>query len=115
MPHIELDPALPGIRSLFAFRPETAKPMTELAHVLLLSGNSLATSDRELIATRVSHLNDCFYCQTSHGAIASHHLGGDDALVDQVKRTPEDAPVSDKLKSLLRIATAVQKGGQECE
>jgi hypothetical protein len=35
MPHIKLSGELPGILSLFAFRPETAKPMRALAEVLL--------------------------------------------------------------------------------
>lgn len=112
MPHIQLDPALPGIRSLFAFRPETAKPLSELAHILLHGDSSLSQADRELIATHVSYRNDCFYCQTAHGAIASHHLEGNDAFVDQVKRDPENAPISEKLRCLLRIAAAIQKGGK---
>jgi uncharacterized peroxidase-related enzyme len=112
MPHIELDPMLPGIRSLFGFRPETAKPLSELAQILLHNESSLSRAERELIATHVSHRNDCFYCQTAHGAIASVHLGDNDALVDQVKRDPENAPISEKLKSLLRIAGAVQKSGK---
>lgn len=112
MPHIELDPILPGIRSLFAFRPETAEPLSELAHILLHAESSLTRGDRELIATYVSYRNDCFYCQTAHGAIAAYHLGDDDALVDHVKRHPENARISDKLKSLLRIAAAVQGSGK---
>lgn len=112
MPHINVDPKLPGIRSLFAFRPETAGPLTELAHELLYTDSPLTRGERELIATRVSYLNDCMYCQTAHGAIASHHLSDNDALVDQVKRNPEGAPISDKLKTLLRIAAAVQKNGK---
>ena len=35
MPHIQLADDLPGITAGFAFRPETAKPMRELAHILL--------------------------------------------------------------------------------
>ena len=35
MPHITLPEGLPGITAGFAFRPETAKPMRELAHILL--------------------------------------------------------------------------------
>lgn len=112
MPHIELDPILPGIRSLFAFRPETAKPLSELAHILLHDESSLSRAERELIATHVSYRNDCFYCQTAHGAIASHQLGGDDSLVNRVKQDPENAPISDKLKCLMRIAGTVQKGGK---
>jgi hypothetical protein len=33
-------------------------------------------------------------------------------LVDQVKHDQDDAPISDKLKNLLRIAGAVQKSGK---
>ena len=35
MPYIEVDENLPGIRSLMAFRPETAEPLSALAEILL--------------------------------------------------------------------------------
>ena len=54
-----------------AFRRETAKPLNELAEALLHAPNSLAQADRELIATYVPSLNDCYFCQTVHGAIAA--------------------------------------------
>ena len=76
MPHIKLDEKLPGIRGLFAFRPETALPISELAEVLLHTPGTLSMADRELIATYVSSQNDCFYCQSAHGAIAAIHLDG---------------------------------------
>ena len=66
-----------------------------------------------MIATYVSYLNDCYYCQTSHGAIAAHHLKGDDETVRRVKADFEQAPVSDKLKALLAIAAKVQEGGKK--
>jgi uncharacterized peroxidase-related enzyme len=111
MPHISLPEGLPGISSGFAFRPETAKPMRELAHVLLHGPNSLTPAERELIATYVSSQNDCFFCQTSHGAAAAAHLGND-AVVQQIKTDYLQAGVSDKLKALLVIAGQVQKGGK---
>lgn len=55
------------------------------------------------------------YCQTAHGAIASIHLGGNDALIEQVKSNFEAAPVSEKLKALLAIADKVQKGGKHVQ
>jgi uncharacterized peroxidase-related enzyme len=113
MAHIKLAEGLPGIRGLFAFRPETAKPLCELGDVLLHQPNSLTAADRELIATYVSSQNDCFYCQTSHGAIAAYHLGGDESTVAEVKKDPLTAPISDKLKALLAIAGKVQKGGKQ--
>jgi uncharacterized peroxidase-related enzyme len=112
MPHINVDKNLPGIRSLMAFSPETATPMGELANLLLRTSDSLSMADRELIGTYVSYLNDCFYCQQSHGAIAVCYLGGNTDLVEQVKKDYVHAAISDKLKSLLSIAGSVQKGGK---
>src|SRR3984893_14946085 len=112
MPHIALPEGLPGITSGFAFRPETAKPMRELAHVLLHGPSTLTGGERELIATYVSSQNDCYFCQTSHGAAAAAHLGKDSGLVNKVKRDFLQSPVSDKLKALLVIAGQVQKGGK---
>ena len=111
MAHIALPEGLPGISGAFGFRPETAKPMRELAHVLLHEPNSLTPGERELIATYVSSQNDCYFCQTSHGAAAASHLGGEDA-VKRVKTDFETAPVSPKLKALLAIAGKVQRDGK---
>jgi len=95
-----------------AFRPETAKPLNELAEVLLHAPNSLTPGERELIATYVSSQNDCYFCQTVHGAIAAAHLDGDEELVKRVKVDFGHAEISDKLKALLGIAGKVQKGGK---
>ena len=111
MAHIKVPDGLPGIRGLLVFRPETAKPLGELTDLLLHGPNSLTPGERELIAAYVSQLNDCVYCQTSHAAIAAHHLHSED-LVASVMRTAEDAPVSDKLKALLAVAARVQQGGR---
>jgi uncharacterized peroxidase-related enzyme len=112
MPHITLPDGIPGIRGLFELRPDTAKPLCELANILLHAPNTLTPGERELIATYVSSRNDCSYCQGSHGAIAAHHLNGDEELVLQVKRDFEQAAISGKLKALLAIAGKVQSGGK---
>lgn len=112
MAHIKLPEGLPGIRGPMAFRPETAKPLNELAEVLLRSENSLSRGERELIATYVSSLNDCFFCQNAHGGLAQHYLQCDLNFIDQVKSDYESTSISDKLKSLLAIAASVQKGGK---
>jgi uncharacterized peroxidase-related enzyme len=112
MPHISLPEGLPGIRGPMAFRPETARPLNELADVLLAGPNTLTSAERELIATYVSSRNECQYCQTIHGAIAAHHLGGDETLVAAVRRDPETAAVSDKLKALLVIAGKTATSGR---
>ena len=112
MPHISLPEGLPGISSGFAFRPETAKPMRELAEVLLRGANTLTSAEREMIATLVSDRNDCHFCQASHRAAAAHHLGGNYDVVDAVKRDFNSAPVSPKLKALMTIAAKVQESGR---
>ena len=113
MAHISLKDGLPGIRALFDFRPETAAPLCELADVLLHQPSSLSPAERELIATYVSSLNDCFYCQNAHGSIAAYHLNGDENTVLQVKRDFAAAAISEKLNALLAIAGKVQKGGKQ--
>ena len=111
MAHIALPEGLPGISGGFAFRPETAKPMRELAHILLHEPGSLTPGERELIATYVSSQNDCYFCQTSHGAAAAAHLGGGE-VVQRVKADFQSAPITPKLKALLAIAGKVQQDGK---
>jgi uncharacterized peroxidase-related enzyme len=113
MAHIDLGNDLPGIRGPMAFRPDTARPLNELAEQLLRNDdNSLSRGERELIGTYVSSLNDCFFCQNVHGSLAQHYLECDMPYIDAVKRDPGATPISDKLKALLAIAASVQKGGR---
>lgn len=113
MPHIDLPDDMPGILGPMAFSPTTARPLNELAEVLLRAPNSLTSGERELIAAFTSKLNECRFCHASHGAAAAHHLEGDDDLVDRVCRDPEAAQIPAKLKALLEIAAKVQAGGSE--
>jgi uncharacterized peroxidase-related enzyme len=113
VPHITLPQGLPGISSAMAYRPDTAKPLRELAEVLLRGENSLSSAERETIAAFVSHRNDCDFCHLSHRAAAAHHPGGSYELVDAVRLDPQTAPVSAKLKALLAIAGKVQQGGRQ--
>lgn len=112
MPHIDFKNDLPGIRAAMAYSPETAAPMNILAEILLRDNDGLSRIERELIGAYVSYLNDCFYCHTSHGEIACYYLGGDRALVEQVKKDYTQADISDKLKALLNIAGKVQQSGK---
>jgi uncharacterized peroxidase-related enzyme len=113
MPHIKLSPEFPGIRSLFMFRPETAGPLNGLVQALLHDPHpTLSTGERELVATYVSRLNSCKYCCNIHGAIAKHQLGNDGDIVQQVLNNPDTAPISRKMRALLKIAAKVQSGGK---
>ncbi|MEZ0077220.1 carboxymuconolactone decarboxylase family protein [Planotetraspora sp. GP83] len=113
MPHIALNSDEPGIRGLFRFRPETARPLNELVEVLLRAESTLSRGERELIAAYVSSLNRCRYCYSSHAAYAAIQLPEGMDLVEQVRADLDAAPVSPKLRALLGIAGAVQQGGQQ--
>jgi uncharacterized peroxidase-related enzyme len=118
MAHIQLPIAeklgreFPGILGPMTFRPETAAPLNELVNILLRGDSTLSRGDREMIATHVSWRNDCFFCQTIHGAVAAAQLGHDEALVKKVKTDWAEAEISPKLKALLNIAGKVQLGGK---
>ncbi len=114
MAHIKLDNDLPGIRGLMAYRPEMAEPLNALAEVLLRDdNNTLTRGERELIGAYVSYLNDCFFCQNVHGALAGHYLKCDIDEIEQIKQDFQSAEISPKMKALLSIAGSVQKGGKQ--
>ncbi|MDQ1520231.1 MAG: hypothetical protein QOI55_1304 [Actinomycetota bacterium] len=112
MPHIDLPAGLPGIIGLLAYRPTTAKPLSELAEVLLRSDNSLSRGERELIAAYVSSLNECQFCDASHSTFAAAQLADGMDVVRAVKHDLATAPVSPKLRALLAIAAKVHESGR---
>jgi AhpD family alkylhydroperoxidase len=99
----ELGREFPGILGPMTFRPETAAPLNELVNVLLRGESTLSRGEREMIATHVSWRNDCFFCQTIHGAVAAAQLGHDEELVQKVKTDWPGAAISSRLKALLNI------------
>lgn len=111
MAHINLGNDLPGIRGPMAFSPHTAQPLNDFANALLASDEGLSRGERELIGAHVSHLNDCHFCQSIHGAVANHYLGEEETL-KAVNCDLLTAPVSEKMRALLTIASSVQKGGK---
>jgi len=116
MAHIELgvdERRFPGITGPMRFRPETAKPLNDLAEVLLRGPHPLTPGERELIAAYVSGGNECRFCRDSHSAFATAQLDGGADVVDRVVRgDPATAPISTKLRALLRIADAVRRDGK---
>lgn len=107
--HIDVPAGFPGITGPMRAYPETAKPLNELAEVLLVQETpSLSKADREIIASYVSYLNNCVFCSESHGAVADVHSKAN-GLARKVWESPDLAPISDRLRALLKIAEKVQK------
>lgn len=111
MPYIPLEEHLPGITGLLEYRQDSAQPIRELTQFLLRGPSTLSEGERELIATVVSHSNECRFCSTAHTAAADLLLGEQDT-VEKIKQDIETAPVSEKMKALLTIAKQVQKSGK---
>jgi len=111
MPYIPLEEHLPGITGLLEYSKETAAPIRELTQILLRGPSTLTEGERELIATVVSHRNECRFCTTAHTAAADILLGEAETAA-KVKQDITTAPVSDKMKALLTIAAQVQQSGK---
>jgi len=111
MPHIELEPHLPGITGLLEYRKDTGEPIRVLTQILLRGPSTLTEAERELIASVVSHGNQCRFCTAAHTAAVDMMLG-EHTTAQMVKDDIATAPVSEKMRALLNIAAATGKNGK---
>ncbi|MBV9963538.1 MAG: peroxidase-related enzyme [Parafilimonas sp.] len=111
MPYIPLEEHLPGITGLLEYDKEAAAPIRELTQILLRGESTLTEGERELIATVVSNGNQCKFCTAAHTAAADVLLGENETS-EKVKQNIITAPVSDKMKALLSIASMVRENGK---
>jgi uncharacterized peroxidase-related enzyme len=111
MPYISVEEHLPGITGLLEYRKDSAQPIRDLTQFLLRGPSTLTEGERELIATIVSHNNQCRFCTSAHTAAVDLLLGECDTA-QRVKENIDTAPVSEKMKALLTIAKQVQQSGK---
>jgi len=113
MPHVTMAPEIkPGTPGLMQYRPETGRPLSQLAEVLLRDAHSLSRADRELIAAHVSALNDCKFCLYTHSEVSAQQHPEGRAMVDKILADPAGGPASPKLRALLKIAEAATESGR---
>ncbi len=112
MSYINTNIPQPGIVALLYYKSSSGKALSNLAHMLLHGPSSLTSGERELIASHVSYLNNCEFCHLSHSAAANEHLGDNGKAVQCVIENIDTAPISPKMKCLLRIAGKVQESGR---
>jgi uncharacterized peroxidase-related enzyme len=101
MPHL---PSLKhGATLLDVFRkfPETSKPLIQFHEVLLRGPSPFSEGERELIATYVSSLNECRYCQGVHSATAER-LGVSSSALQHLGWNLDAVP--EKMQPVLRFA-----------
>jgi uncharacterized peroxidase-related enzyme len=111
MPFIPLEKHLPGITGLLEYDKAAAAPIRELTQILLRGESTLTEGERELIATVVSNGNQCKFCTAAHTAAADVLLNENETS-QKVKENIITAPVSDKMKALLTIASMVRENGK---
>src|ERR1700744_309788 len=111
MPHIELESHLPGITGLLEYRKDTGQPIRDLTQILMRGPSTLTEAERELIATIVSHGNQCKFCTTAHAAAADLLLG-EKTTTQMMREDISSTPVSEKMKALLTIAALTGKNGK---
>ncbi len=113
-------PELPGILTALRLTPGLGTHLSGLADQLLVAdhpGATITRGERELIATAVSAVNDCFYCMDTHGAFAAELLERDAvadpaALIELVKTGATEA-LSPKVAALIDIALVVRRNARE--
>lgn len=111
MPYIPLESHLPGITGLLEYRKDSGQPIRELTQILMRGDSTLTEAERELIATVVSTGNQCTFCSTAHTA-AADFLIGENETSKKVKQDITSAPVSNKMKALLTIASLTRESGK---
>jgi AhpD family alkylhydroperoxidase len=108
-------PNAPGIVAAMQLSPELGSNLRALADTLLVHPfpeSSLTRFESELIATRVSAANNCFFCMDSHAkhaeAIAEcEGIDRAEAMTEAIK-VGSSEELSPKLTGLLRVALNVQ-------
>lgn len=111
MAYIPLEEHLPGVTGLLEYRKDSAQPIRELTQILMRGPSTLTEGERELIASVVSNGNQCTFCTTAHTA-AADLLIGDHETSQKVKENIDTAPVSEKMKALLTIASLARESGK---
>ena len=94
------------IWALFAFQHDITIHMGRFTHGVLRQPASISPGIRELIAAYTSRLNECGFCTEAHAAAAAELLGDQD-LVARVLRDPEQAPLDERTRVLLRFVRAI--------
>lgn len=101
-----------GIWSLLAFRPQAALHLVRFTQEVMHEDAPISVALRELIAAYTSSLNRCEFCMKAHAAVAAH-LYGDEGLVADALRDPDNSNLPEREKAMLCFVRKVTLAAAE--
>lgn len=85
---------------MLMYRPEFfGRPFGDLVQSLLRGQSEWSVGERELLAAFTSKLNECSFCTTLHGAVATE--ASDRIEVESILTDWRTAPLDDKMRAML--------------
>lgn len=90
-----------GVRHILEFNRPAGRALIAYHEAVLRQPSDLSVAERELIAAFVSGLNGCTYCYGVHARTAEV-FGVPEATLAALVSNVDDAPVTDRLKPILR-------------
>ncbi|MFP9192516.1 peroxidase-related enzyme [Natronosalvus vescus] len=95
----------PNVFLAYAYRPSHFRAFFDY-YDALVEDTELTRLEIEMIIVAVSGVNDCYYCNTAHGALV--RLYGDDPLLaDQLISNYRNADISDRHRAMLDLAVTL--------
>lgn len=90
-----------SVRDVMARRSDIYDLVADFTHGLLRGESPFSVAEREMIAAFVSGVNACNFCYGAHQA-AVGAFGVDQAVMDRLVESVDDAPIDDRLKPVFR-------------
>lgn len=106
MPFLTSLPDNAGPPNIFLLYPEIYRPWAEMSEALMNGPSSLTRAERELILSFAAGKAGCSFVCTAHAEVA-YALGASDGLVDALLNGLDEAPVSDRFRTLLRFVSVL--------
>jgi uncharacterized peroxidase-related enzyme len=92
-----------GLKEVLRMDPALGLPIAEYHQALLRGPSPFTEGERELIGGYVSGLNACGFCFGEHQAVAEK-MGIDPGVMEALMADIDTAPVSEKLRVVLKFA-----------
>lgn len=105
---------LPNVMASYSHDIGKLDAFTGMYNDLMLGESGLSKMEREMIAVAVSSVNDCFYCQVSHGA-ALRTLSGKPELAEAVMMNYRMADLSARERAMLDFAVLMTRASATIE